>query len=80
MAVSKVSAFAPIVFKNMGVGEMLARCDPDKAGRGHWTLLRAEAEVAGCCEQANLLGSREVAFFLLRRIAHLHNLNLWNLR
>ena len=32
-----------IVFKNIGPEEMLARCDPDRPGRIHWSACRAEA-------------------------------------
>ena len=34
-----------IAFKNIGPEEMMARCDPDRAGRTSWSLLRAEAEM-----------------------------------
>ena len=45
-----------IIYKNMGVEEMLAKCDASKK-RLHYAMARAEAEVASFCEQVNMLGT-----------------------
>lgn len=47
----------PIMLKHMGIEIMLATCDADKPRRLHFSVRRADAEMASLCDQFKMLGS-----------------------